>query len=94
MDNPIKVNGKIIKCMVMESYSILEIEFDTKDNFKMDCSMVLELSMPFNKYPKDRLKLIKLLLGFIKEAGLNIKEGSKMIKDKDLEKLSLKMEFG
>ena len=80
--------------MVMESYSILEIEFDTKDNFKMDCSMDLELSMPFNKYPKDRLKLIKLLLGFIKEAGLNIKEGSKMIKDKDLEKLSLKMEFG
>ena len=56
MDNPIKVNGKIIKCMDMENFSILEIEFDTKDNSKMDCLMVLELSMPFNKYPKDRLK--------------------------------------
>lgn len=56
--------------------------------------MVLEHNTRSNKSHKDKLKLIKLSWDFIKEAGLSIKADSKMIKDKDLERLSLKMVFG
>ena len=60
MDSPIKVSGKITKCMAMENFSILETSSDTKVNFKMECLMDLEHNMHLNKSLKDKLKLIKL----------------------------------
>lgn len=56
--------------------------------------MALEHNTLSNKYLKDKLKSTKPLWGFIKEAGSSIKADSKTIKNKDREKLSLKMEFG
>lgn len=87
-------SGKTTKCMAMENYSILATKSDTKANSKMASFMALVLNMPSNKYQKDKIKLIRTLLDFIKEVGSNIKEGSKMIKDKDLEKPSSKMVSG
>lgn len=94
MDNLIMENGKIIKCMAMENFSILEIKSGIKANSKMVCLMDLVPNIPFNKYPNDKLKSIRLLLDFIKEVGSSMKEDLKMIKDKDLEKHSSKMEYG
>ena len=75
----------------MENYIGLIKKLDMKDNFKMVNFMDLVLNMLLHsKFHKEKHKLIKLLLEFIKEVGLNMKEDLKMIKDKVQEKSILK----
>ncbi len=71
----------------MEKYVI-------KVNFKMVCSMVLVLNILMKLILQERSKLIRLSLDLTREVGLNMKGDLKMIKDKDLVKYFLRMEFG
>lgn len=94
MDNLIVDNGKIIKCMDTVNYLILMEKYVIKVNFKMVCSMVLVLNILMKLILQERSKLIRLSLDLTREVGLNMKGDLKMIKDKDLVKYFLRMEFG